>query len=257
MKNLLETRNLTVEIDGKQVVRDVNLKIKSGEIHALMGPNGCGKTTLSMAIIGHPACKISGKLFFEGKDISKKDISERAKMGIAIAYQHSPEIPGVKLRDLIRRIMNKEPWNPLLEPEEKVASPYLARVGLNPAVFLRRDINVGFSGGERKRSELAQILAMKPKLMILDEIDSGVDIDSLQLIGEELNRAIEETGSAALVITHYRHILQYLKPTIVHIMYNGQIISSDSPENILSLIEKKGYEGYIKSIKEAKEWRKR
>lgn len=257
MENLLEIRDLGVEIDRKQVVKGVNLKIKRGEVHAIMGPNGCGKTMLSLAIIGYPAGKVSGRIFFEGEDIIQKGMLERAEMGIGIAYQHPPEIPGVKLRDLIRRIVNKEPWNPLLEPEERVASPYLARAGLNPAAFLRRDVNVGFSGGERKRSELAQILAMKPKLMILDEIDSGVDIDSLRLIGEELNKAIKETGSAALIITHHRHILQYLKPAAVHVMYSGQIISSESPEKILALIEEKGYEAYIREVKGGQKWRKR
>jgi Fe-S cluster assembly ATP-binding protein len=245
MENLFEIRNFTVEVAGKQVVRGVDLKVGKGEIHALMGPNGSGKTMFCMAIIGHPNCKVSGEIVFEGVDISGKDIAERAKMGIAIAYQSSPEIPGVKLRDLIRKERNHEPWDPYHEPEEKIASPYLERVGLRPEAFLRRDINVGFSGGERKRSELSQILAMEPRLMILDEIDSGVDIDSLHHIGEELEAAIEETGSSVLIITHYRHILKYLKPTVIHVMCNGEIVTSGPPEDILSTVEKKGYESYL------------
>jgi Fe-S cluster assembly ATP-binding protein len=249
MKSLFETRDLRVVIDGNQIIKGVNLRIENGEVHALMGPNGSGKTIYSMAVIGYPTYKISGDIIFEGEEISKKGVSERAKLGIAIAYQHPPEIPGVKLRDLIRREKSREPWDPFSEPEEKVASPYLKRVGLDPTAFLRRDINVGFSGGERKRSELAQILALEPKLMILDEIDSGVDIDSLHLIGEELNNVVKKTGCAVLIVTHYRHILRYLKPTIIHVMYDGQIVSSGSPEKILAEIEEKGYDSYIKTLK--------
>jgi Fe-S cluster assembly ATP-binding protein len=249
MSALFETKDLKVAIDGTLIIKGVNLVIGRGEVHALMGPNGSGKTIYTMAVMGYPGYKTSGAILFEGNEIGGKTVSERAKMGIAIAFQHPPEIPGVKLRDLIRKERGAEPWNPFSDTAETVASPYLKRAGLEPSTFLRRDINVGFSGGERKRAELAQILAMEPRLMILDEIDSGVDIDSLRLIGQELNGVMKERGCSVLIVTHYRHILQYVKPSAIHIMYDGRIVSSGPPDEILAVIEAEGYDSCIRSLK--------
>lgn len=246
---MLEIKDLWVSIGGKNILRGVNLSIGKKETHVLMGPNASGKTTLVLSILGYPSYQIrKGAILFDGKDLSRKSISERSKIGIAVAYQNPPEIRGVKLRDLLRLIGGKEPWNPLLEPEEKFATHFLKRVNLNPNSFLTRDLNLGFSGGERKRSELTQVFAMKPKLMILDEPDSGVDIDSVRLIGLELNKVIEEIGCSLLVITHHRHILQYLQPDHAHIMYGGKIIISGYPDEIIQKIEQIGYESYVKEI---------
>jgi len=240
-------KDLHVNVGEKSVLHGVNLKIEKKEIHVLMGPNACGKTTLALVVMGYPAYRITrGQIVFDGHELSGKDVSERAKLGIGLAYQNPPEVCGVKLRDLIRLLAGKGPWDPLKEPEESFATKFLGRVGLNPESFLGRDINLGFSGGERKRSELAQIFAMKPRLMILDEPDSGVDIDSLKLVGREISKVVIELGSSVLIITHHRHILQYLSPKVVHVMYNGRIVSSGEPEVLTPEIEEKGYEGYVK-----------
>jgi len=246
---LLEVKNLHVNVGTKEILHGVNLQIDRNEIHVLMGPNACGKTTLALTIVGYPIYKIvKGTFFFNGENLAKKNISERAELGIALAYQNPPEVRGVKFRDIIRMIIGKEPWNPLVEPEERFATKFLESVGLNPKSFLTRDINLGFSGGERKRSELAQVFAMKPRLMILDEPDSGVDIDSLKLIGQKTSTVVKQLESAVLIITHHRHILQYVKPDMVHIMYEGRIVSSGEPEELISRIEREGYEGYVKEL---------
>ncbi len=243
---MLEILDLHVEVDGKEILKGVSIKINKGETHVLVGPNASGKSTLALTILGYPVYKVTkGRIIFEGQDLGEKDIFERARLGVALAHQNPPEIRGVKLRDVIRLIAGKEPWNPLIEPEEKFAVQFLERVGFDRS-FLARDINLGFSGGERKRSELAQVFAMKPKLMMLDEPDSGVDIDSLRLLGREINRAAEELKSSVLVITHHCHILRYLKPTQTHVMYDGKIVSSGRPDELIPRIEELGYEEYMR-----------
>jgi len=247
--NMLKVEDLRISVGGAEVLRGVNLIIGNKQTHVLLGPNACGKTTLALAILGYPAYKVTGgSIVFDGQDLVGKTISERANLGVGLAYQNPPEVRGVKLRDIIRLIAGSEPWDPLVEPEERVATPFLERVGLNAGSFLTRDINLGFSGGEKKRSELAQVFAMGVKLMLLDEPDSGVDIDSVKLIGTEIGRAAEELASSVLVITHHRHILQYLKPDVAHVMYAGRIISSGEPGEIISRIEEEGYERYAREI---------
>lgn len=244
---MLNIENLWISTGDKEILKGVELAIGDGETHVLIGPNACGKTTLALAILGYPAYKVTnGSIVFDGQDLIGRDISERAKLGIGLAYQNPPEVRGVKLRDMIRLIAGGEPWDPLVDPEETLATPFLERVGLNAGSFLTRDINLGFSGGEKKRSELAQVFAMRAKLMLLDEPDSGVDIDSVKLIGTEIGRAAEELGSSVLVITHHRHILQYLEPDVAHVMYAGRIIICGEPREIISKIEEEGYERYAR-----------
>lgn len=246
---MLKVEDLWVSVGGVEVLKGVNLIIGNKETHVLLGPNACGKSTLVLAILGYPAYKVtSGSIVFDDQDLIGKPISERATLGIGLAYQNPPEVRGVKLRDIIRLLAGGEPWDPLVELEETLATPFLERVGLNPGSFLNRDINLGFSGGEKKRSELALIFAMRAKLMLLDEPDSGVDIDSVKLIGTEIGRAVKELGSSVLVITHHRHILQYLEPDIAHVMYAGRIISSGEPREIISKVEEDGYERYARKI---------
>ncbi len=242
---LLEIKDLHVEVDGKEILKGVNLEIGKGKVHLLLGPNASGKTTLVMTILGMPNYKISkGDILFDGKSIINLSIDQRAREGIGFAFQFPPAISGVKLRDIIRLCGGKEPWDPSKETEERFATEALGNVGLPPN-FRDRDLNVGFSGGEKKRSELAQIFAMKPKLMVLDEPDSGVDIDSLKLIGGRVDSFLKETGGSLLLITHHRHILQYMDSDLAHVMCDGKIVVSDYPENILSKIEERGYCAYV------------
>ncbi|MDF2956037.1 MAG: Fe-S cluster assembly ATPase SufC [Candidatus Alkanophagales archaeon MCA70_species_2] len=246
---MLEVRELWVRVRGKEVLRGVNLSVGKEETHVLMGHNACGKTSLALTIMGYPSYGVvKGSITFEGQEITSKPIHERAKLGIALAHQSPPEVRGVKLRDLIRVIVGEAPWNPLLEAEESMARKYVERVGLD-ASFLSRDLNVGFSGGERKRSELAQVFAMRPKLMILDEPDSGVDIDSLKLIGEELRRAIEELRCSTLIITHHGYILQYLDVDVAHVMYEGRIVARGAPEELVPRVEREGYEAFVRTLR--------
>ncbi len=244
---LLKIRNLHVSVDNRKILHGVNLKIDRGETHIIMGPNASGKTTLAMTMIGYPAYRVTkGQILFEGKDICNLGIHDRAQLGIAVTFQNPPAIRGVKLRDLLRLCAGLEPWNPLKEPHEAFASKVLEEVGMNSELYLNRDVNLGFSGGEKKRVEVAQMLCLKPKLMVLDEPDSGVDLDSLKLIGNKINGLATELGSAVLVITHYRHILPYLKPRFVHILYNGRIVDSGDSGRIIPRLEELGYEGYVK-----------
>lgn len=247
--SLLRIKNLHVNVGEEEVLRGINLEVKNGETHVLMGPNASGKTTLVLTLTGYPSYKVTkGSILFDGKDISGLRIDERARLGIGIAFQHSPTIRGVKLGDLLRLCAGLEPWNPSKEPRETFASMVLREVGMDPRLYLNRDVNVGFSGGERKRVEVAQILALRPRLMIFDEPDSGVDIDSLKLIGNRISNFAAELGSATIVITHYRHILHYVKPEIVHVLYNGRIVSSGNPNKVVEKLEKVGYEGYVKNL---------
>jgi len=243
---LLEINDLHVNIGEKEILKGINLDVDAGEIHVLLGPNASGKTTLMMTLAGYPLYKITkGNIFFNGAKLNQMPIYERAKLGLSVAFQTPPEIRGVKLRDIIRLSAGVEPWNPFKEPNETFATPILSSIGLNPTIFRDRDVNVGFSGGEKKRSELAQVFAMKPKLMILDEPDSGVDVDSLKMIGNAVSKYAREKNCAVLVVTHYRHILPYIKPDVAHLLCGGTLIVSGDPYEIFSKIEEKGYCAYI------------
>ena len=247
--SLLRIENLHVCVEEQKILHGVNLEVNDGETHVLMGPNASGKTSLVLTLIGYPSYKVTkGHIVFDNEDISSLGIDERARLGIGVAFQHPPTIRGLKLRDLLRLCAGLEPWNPSKEPCEPFASRILKEVGMNPGLYLNRDVNVGFSGGEKKRVEVAQIFALRPKLMIFDEPDSGVDIDSLKLIGNKISSLAAELGSATIVITHYRHIIPYVKPEVVHVLYDGRIVSSGNPDEIVEKLEKLGYEGYIKNL---------
>lgn len=246
---LLRIENLHVSVGEQEILHGVNLEVNSGETHVFMGPNASGKTTLVLTLVGYPAYKVTkGRILFDGKDISSLRIDERARLGIGVAFQHPPTIRGVKLRDLLRLCAGLEPWNPTKERCEPFASKILKEVGMDPGLYLNRDVNLGFSGGEKKRIEVAQIFALRPRLMIFDEPDSGVDIDSLKLIGNRISSLAAELGSATMVITHYRHVIPYIKPRVVHVLYDGRIVSSGNPNKIVEKLEKIGYEGYVKDL---------
>lgn len=244
--SLLEIKDLWVSVDNKKLLKGVNLEINSGEVHVLMGPNASGKTTLVFTILGYPSYRIiKGEIYFNAIKLNQLPIHERVKLGLAVAFQNPPAIRGVKLRDIIRLIGKKNVWDESKEPEESFVTPILNRVGLSPAIFRDRDINVGFSGGERKRAELAQVFASRPKLLILDEPDSGVDLDSLKLIGRELERFLNDSNCAALIITHYRYILPYIKPDRAHVMCHGMVIKTGDAYEVFTKIEERGYCEYL------------
>ncbi len=242
---LLEVQDLHVTVEKKELLRGVNLGVEKGEVVAIMGHNASGKTTLALTLAGFPQYNVTkGRIIFNGENITYRAIHERAKAGLAIAFQSPPAIRGVRLGDMIALASGINPW--ASKSDTAFVESVLRKVNLEPKLYMDRELNVGFSGGERKRSELAQIFAMKPKLIILDEIDSGVDIDSLKILGGSLREYIEAYRCSAIVITHHRHILQYLRPNKVHIMSNGKIVLSGTYEDLIPKIEELGYEALIR-----------
>lgn len=239
---MLQIENLNVKIAGKEIISDLSLTIKDGETHILMGQNGSGKTTLCYAIMGHPKYAIKGRIILDKEDIQKLPVNARAKKGIFLAFQNPVGIEGLKLHSFIRKTKNTlnsaEDLITFRETTAKIAK----EAGINNDL-LSRDLNIGLSGGEKKKSEIIQMLAISPKFAILDEIDSGLDVDAIKKIA----KAIEKTKDGKkmfLIITHHANILKYIKPDIVHIMINGKIIKTGNSE-IAKQIEKRGYEWLI------------
>ncbi len=217
--------------EGDEILKELSLTIKDGEIVIMFGPNGSGKSTLIKSIMGVSDYKIKeGDIFFDGKSIKNLPISERAKMGIGVMYQQPPEISGVKLYQIAK----------YLEENDDVIFDYAEKLNLKE--FLDRDVNVDFSGGEKKRSELFQILLQKPKLLLLDEPESGVDIENISIMGKVLNEFFKKNGSSALIITHTGYILQYISAKRGCVLMNGKLCCSDEPEKIFQDIRKNGYE---------------
>lgn len=238
--NLLEVKNLKVKADGKVILDGVNLVLKEKENYILFGPNGSGKTTLINAIIGNPTYEVaSGKILFMGEDITKKGVDERAKRGISLAFQHPPEITGVKLSDMLKLCLGKDIKDDFSEEEAKMIETFKL------TEFLDRDINVDFSGGERKRAEVLHMIFLKPKLLLLDEPDSGVDVDSLKLIASEIQRYIENSGSSALIVTHKGDILEYIKSEHACVLLYSKIHCFTDPKQIYETIKRSGYEECI------------
>ncbi len=236
---LLEIIDLYASIGGKQVLKDVNLRIGPGETHALFGPNGTGKTTLLNIIAGIPRYVVdSGSIIFKGKDITRMSMDERARLGIGMAFQRPPAIRGLRLKDLIKII------NPQAD-----AADILKKMDFEN--FGDRDVNRGFSGGEVKRSEMVQLLAQQPDFVMLDEPDSGVDLENIKLIGEAINTLTQKNlrpssrMKSGIIITHFGHILEYMKTDRAHVMLNGSIVCSGNPKEILEQIKKSGYEGCV------------
>ncbi|MDH7556089.1 MAG: Fe-S cluster assembly ATPase SufC [Candidatus Methanosuratincola sp.] len=244
---LLSVQDLHVRVEGKELLKGINLSMEYGEIVAIMGHNASGKTTLALTLAGFPQYQVSeGKILFEGEDVTSKSIDERARMGMALAFQSPPAIRGIKLGHMISLSAGMNPWQPKPGDDPELPKKILSKVNLEPEKYLDREVNVGFSGGERKRSELAQIFAMRPKLMILDEPDSGVDIDSLKVLGNSLQEYFRTEKCSMMIITHHRHILQYLKPSRMHILSGGKIALTGSYEELMPKIEELGYERLIK-----------
>lgn len=244
---MLDIKNLHVSIEGKDILKSINLKVKQGQTHAIMGQNGSGKTTLARVIAGaSEGYKVKGRINFFGKNILKMEPEERAKRGIFLAFQNPIEIPGVSLYNLLITSLNeiyKARKEPLLDPIDfsRVIEERVKELGLKKE-FLSRGVNESFSGGEKKKNEIFQMIVLEPKLAILDEIDSGLDIDALKRVARVINSA-RKKDNAFLLITHYQRILDYIRPDFVHIMLEGRIIKSGSAKLALE-VEKKGYEHF-------------
>ena len=238
----LEIIDLHVEIENKAILKGVNLTIQSNEVHAIMGPNGTGKSTLSQAIMGHPDYQVTqGKILLDGVNLLDLDVDERARQGLFMAVQYPSEISGVSNASLMRTAMNAHRseddqisiFNFLKKLDEK-----MALLDMNPEMA-ERYVNEGFSGGEKKRNEILQMLMIEPRFAILDEIDSGLDIDALQVVSKGIN-SLRGDQFGALIITHYQRLLNYVTPDFVHIMMDGRIVKSGGPDLALDL-EQKGY----------------
>jgi len=234
---ILEVDRLTVAVNNRIIIKDISLRIPEKSFSVLMGPNASGKTTLIMSIIGNPRYKIlSGKIIFNGKNITNIPTYERIKKGIFVSYQAPPTIKGVKLGFLLKLLLNRRGLSKT-EVERELRN-IISFLGI-PESFLKRDLNLGFSGGERKRVEMAQLMAMKPKLALLDEIDTGVDVDSMKIIAGTINRVLNE-GTTVFLITHYKNILSYVIPDRVFVMGNN-LIKEYQDIKIAKLIERCGY----------------
>lgn len=242
---ILSVKDLTAAIDGTPILKGMNLEIKAGEIHAIMGPNGSGKSTFSKILAGHPAYTVTGgEILFRGQDLLELEPHERATSGIFLAFQYPLEIPGVTNVDFLRVSYNSKRKQEGLEELDAFDFDDVVHSKLEllrmDAGFLTRSVNEGFSGGEKKRNEILQMALLEPKLGILDEIDSGLDIDALKIVANGVN-AITTSENATLVITHYQRLLNYITPDVVHVMADGRILTSGGKELALEL-EARGYD---------------
>ena len=237
----LKIKDLTVSVENKTILKDFNIEIKSGEIHAIMGPNGTGKSTLSKVIMGDSNYKVEkGSIYFDDKEINDLPTDERAKLGIFLGYQMPLEINGVSNSDFLRTAMRSKDENFKLYDFIKKINQTVEQLNMDKQM-IHRGINEGFSGGERKKNEILQMYMLEPNTIILDEIDSGLDVDSLRIVGENVMKYYEENKPAILLITHYQRLLDYIKPEYVHIMKNGHIVKTGDKE-LVKKIEEYGYD---------------
>jgi Fe-S cluster assembly ATP-binding protein len=242
---ILEIKNLKAAINTNEILKDLNLKVYKGEIHAIMGPNGSGKSTFSKVLAGHPAYEVlDGEILLNGKSILNLDPEEISHLGVFLAFQYPIEIPGVSNEDFLRLAYNakqKFKDQPEVDPLEflSIINQKLELVDMSP-IFLSRNVNEGFSGGEKKRNEILQMILLDSELSILDETDSGLDIDALKIISKGINTFMKE-DKAIILITHYQRLLDYIKPNYVHVMQNGKIIKTGTAE-LAKELELKGYE---------------
>jgi Fe-S cluster assembly ATP-binding protein len=249
---LLEIRDLHVSVGDKEIIRGMNLSIDRGTVHALMGPNGSGKSTLSLALMGHPKYIVTqGEMLFKGQSVKDLAPDERSLLGMFLGFQYPSAVPGVSVANFLRNaLMAHRKGSSPLKPAEfkKLLDDGIAKLKMDPAV-LGRYVNDGFSGGEKKRLEILQAFVLQPELEILDETDSGLDIDALRIIAEGIE-AQRGPQRSILLITHYQRILNYLKPDVVHVMVRGKIVREGGPE-LAHELEAKGYDPLIKELVEA------
>jgi Fe-S cluster assembly ATP-binding protein len=238
---MLKIENLRIEIDGNEIVKGLDLEVGIGEIHAIMGPNGSGKSTLANVLMGHPRYEvIDGSVTFEGEDVLELEPDERAKLGMFLAFQYPSEVPGVSVANFLRTAVNSV-REVELSPMEmyKLLQEKMAVMQMDPK-FAERYLNEGFSGGEKKRNEILQMLMLEPRLAIMDETDSGLDIDALQVVARGVNE-LRGPEFSAVIITHYQRILRYIQPDRVHVMLDGRLVTSGGKE-LADVLEDKGYD---------------
>lgn len=248
--SLLKIDNLHVSVETesgpKEILKGVNLEINTDEVHAIMGPNGSGKSTLAYSIAGHPKYEITeGKVTLDGADITEMTVDERARAGLFLAMQYPVEVPGVSVANFLRTAKTAVSGEaPKVRTWVKEVNETLDRLGLDPS-FSGRSINEGFSGGEKKRAEIAQLELLDPKVAVLDETDSGLDIDALKIVSEGVNRYTAKGGKGVLLITHYTRILRYIQPDFVHVFVDGRVAEEGGPE-LAERLEAEGYDRYLK-----------
>jgi Fe-S cluster assembly ATP-binding protein len=242
---VLDIRNLTATVGEKQILNGITLSVNAGEVHAIMGPNGSGKSTLAQVLAGHPAYEVTGgEVTYDGRDLLELEPEERAQAGVFLAFQYPVEIPGVSNAYFLRAAFNemrKARGEDEVDPMEflDLVEERAKIVEMDPA-FLNRSVNVGFSGGEKKRNEILQMAVLQPKLAILDETDSGLDIDALRVVADGVNK-LRRPDNATIVVTHYQRLLNYIVPDFVHVLAGGRIVKSGGRELALEL-EAKGYD---------------
>ncbi|QRP18198.1 Fe-S cluster assembly ATPase SufC [Corynebacterium striatum] len=249
----LEIKNLHAQVlpndengEPKEILKGVNLTINSGETHAVMGPNGSGKSTLSYVIAGHPKYEVTeGEILLDGESILEMEVDERARAGLFLAMQYPTEVPGVKMAQFMRSAVTAVRGEaPKLREWNKELTEAREKLSIDKS-FAHRAVNEGFSGGEKKRHEVMQLDLLKPKFAIMDETDSGLDVDALRVVSEGINRFQEETNGGILMITHYKRILNYVKPDFVHVFANGQVIKTGGAE-LADQLEESGYDQFVK-----------
>jgi len=248
----LEIKNLHASVETpegtKQILKGVDLTINSGETHAIMGPNGSGKSTLAYSIAGHPKYTITeGEVLLDGENVLEMSVDERAKAGLFLAMQYPVEVPGVSVSNFLRTAKTAlDGEAPKLRHWVKDVKSSMENLRMDPS-FAERNVNEGFSGGEKKRHEILQLELLQPKMAILDETDSGLDVDALRIVSEGVNRVKEETGLGVMLITHYTRILQYIKPDYVHVFVGGRVAEQGGPE-LAERLEAEGYDRFVAAV---------
>lgn len=252
---MLKIENLHASVDNKEILKGLSLEVGAGQVHAVMGPNGSGKSTLSNVLVGHPGYTVTqGSVIFKGKNLLEMPAENRSHEGLFMSFQYPVEIPGVSMMNFMRTAINEKRKYLGLEP--MAPAEFLKLVKEKREIvkldnkFMNRSVNQGFSGGEKKRNEIFQMAMLEPSLSILDETDSGLDIDALRIVAQGVN-TLKTPQSSVIVITHYQRLLDYIKPDIVHVLYNGQIIKTAGPELALEL-ENRGYDWVIEEYERNK-----
>ena len=250
---MLEVKDLHASVNGKEILKGINLSIKKGEVHAIMGPNGSGKSTLSSVLVGHPSFEVTkGSVTFEGQNLLELSPEDRSHAGLFLSFQYPVEIPGVSMVNFMRAAVNEK--RKYEGKQALTASEFLKLMRETRAVveldnkLANRSVNEGFSGGEKKRNEIFQMAMLEPKLSILDETDSGLDIDALRIVAEGVNK-LKTPETSCIVITHYQRLLDYIKPDVVHVLYKGRIVKTAGPELAVE-IEKRGFDWIKKELGE-------
>jgi Fe-S cluster assembly ATP-binding protein len=247
---MFEIKDLHVSVDGKEIIKGISLDIAPGEIHVMMGPNGAGKSSLAQALMGHPSYVVRGSVRLANEELIGKGPDERSSKGLFLAFQNPEEIEGVKVSNLMRKALAAKEgairdMDSMVKAHEELIKN-AESMGMDKS-FVSRELNVGFSGGEKKRLELLQMLVLKPRVVILDEVDSGLDVDGIRLVAEAIKR-IDDKKRCFLVITHYPRVLRYIKPDFVHVLVDGKVVASGK-EKLAHEIEENGYSAYLKDAK--------